>query len=161
MRGRTSERCHDRDPAHLCPIDYSETSHTALEHALAIARWYESEITVLHVIHAPLLPPPPIVFAGAADPELAPDPADKSRGGTPSVARAASAGREDRRGCRPGPRRGNYRGQRRFCRSPSAKGADLIVIGVRGRNPLDLTVFGSTTNQVVRRGSCPVLTLKE
>ena len=37
--------------------------------------------------------------------------------------------------------------------------ADLIVIGVRGRNQLDLTVFGSTTNQVVRRASCPVLTL--
>jgi nucleotide-binding universal stress UspA family protein len=38
--------------------------------------------------------------------------------------------------------------------------ADLIVIGVRGRNPLDLTLFGSTTNQVVRRARCPVLTLK-
>ena len=37
----------------------------------------------------------------------------------------------------------------------------LIVIGVRGRKPLDLTVFGSTTNQVVRRASCPVLTLKQ
>jgi nucleotide-binding universal stress UspA family protein len=39
--------------------------------------------------------------------------------------------------------------------------ADLIVIGVRGRNPLDLTLFGSTTNHVVRRASCPVLTLRQ
>jgi nucleotide-binding universal stress UspA family protein len=38
--------------------------------------------------------------------------------------------------------------------------ANLIVIGVRGRNALDLTVFGSTTNQVVRRAPCPVLTMK-
>jgi nucleotide-binding universal stress UspA family protein len=38
---------------------------------------------------------------------------------------------------------------------------DLIVIGVRGRNPVDVMLFGSTTNQVVRRASCPVLTLKQ
>jgi nucleotide-binding universal stress UspA family protein len=37
---------------------------------------------------------------------------------------------------------------------------DLIIIGVRGRNPLDVTLIGSTTNQVVRRASCPVLTLR-
>ncbi len=39
--------------------------------------------------------------------------------------------------------------------------ADLIVMGVRGRNPLDLALFGSTTNHVVRRAACPVLTLKQ
>ena len=38
---------------------------------------------------------------------------------------------------------------------------DLIVMGVRGRNPVDLTLFGSTTNHVVRRASCPVLTLRQ
>jgi nucleotide-binding universal stress UspA family protein len=38
--------------------------------------------------------------------------------------------------------------------------SDLIIMGVRGRNPLDLTLFGSTTNQVVRRAVCPVLTLR-
>jgi nucleotide-binding universal stress UspA family protein len=37
--------------------------------------------------------------------------------------------------------------------------ADLIVIGVHGRNPVDLALFGSTTNQVVRRATCPVLTV--
>jgi nucleotide-binding universal stress UspA family protein len=37
----------------------------------------------------------------------------------------------------------------------------LIVMGVRGRNPLNLALFGSTTNQVVRHASCPVLTLKQ
>ena len=39
-------------------------------------------------------------------------------------------------------------------------GADLIVVGVLGRNPVDLTVFGSTTNQIVRRATCSVLTLR-
>jgi nucleotide-binding universal stress UspA family protein len=38
--------------------------------------------------------------------------------------------------------------------------ADLIVMGVHGRNVLDVMLFGSTTNQVVRQASCPVLTLR-
>ena len=33
----------------LCPTDFSDFSRHALEHAVAIARWYESTITVLHV----------------------------------------------------------------------------------------------------------------
>jgi nucleotide-binding universal stress UspA family protein len=36
---------------------------------------------------------------------------------------------------------------------------ELIVMGVRGRNPLDLMLFGSTTQHVVRHSQCPVLTV--
>lgn len=39
-------------------------------------------------------------------------------------------------------------------------GADLLVMGVHGRNALDLAMFGSTTNAVVRRAACPVLTAR-
>jgi len=35
--------------------------------------------------------------------------------------------------------------------------ADLVVMGVRGRNPVDLALFGSTTQHVVRGAKCPVL----
>jgi nucleotide-binding universal stress UspA family protein len=38
--------------------------------------------------------------------------------------------------------------------------SDLVIMGVRGRNPVDLAVFGSTTNHVVRQASCPVLTMR-
>ena len=38
--------------------------------------------------------------------------------------------------------------------------SDLIVIGVHGRNVADVMLFGSTTNQIVRRATCPVLTLR-
>ena len=40
------------------------------------------------------------------------------------------------------------------------KHSDLIVLGVHGRNTLDLMLFGSTTNQVIRHATCPVLTLR-
>jgi nucleotide-binding universal stress UspA family protein len=38
--------------------------------------------------------------------------------------------------------------------------SDLTVMGVHGRNAIDLMLFGSTTNQVVRRATCPVMTLR-
>jgi nucleotide-binding universal stress UspA family protein len=42
----------------------------------------------------------------------------------------------------------------------SDESSDLIVMGVHGRNALDLMLFGSTTNQVIRRATCPVLTVR-
>ena len=33
----------------LCPIDFSDYSRHALDHAVALARWYQATITVLHV----------------------------------------------------------------------------------------------------------------
>src|SRR5918993_2273442 len=38
----------------LCPVDFSDTSQHALEHAFAFARWYEARVTVLHVMSVPL-----------------------------------------------------------------------------------------------------------
>jgi nucleotide-binding universal stress UspA family protein len=37
---------------------------------------------------------------------------------------------------------------------------DVIVTGVDGRSALDQAVFGSTTNQVIRAATCPVVTLR-
>ena len=37
----------------LCPVDLSVFSRDALHHALALARWYEAQVTVFHVYSAP------------------------------------------------------------------------------------------------------------
>ena len=42
----------------LCPVDFSEASRHAIEHALVIARWYKASITALHV-YSPLFMPVP------------------------------------------------------------------------------------------------------
>lgn len=39
--------------------------------------------------------------------------------------------------------------------------ADLIVMGVGRRGIIDRVFVGSTTNQVVRRAECPVLTVRK
>lgn len=49
---------------------------------------------------------------------------------------------------------------RRVLEMAREKATDLIVMGVAGRGPLDMMFFGYTTNHVVRRATCPVLTLR-
>ena len=43
----------------LCPIDFSDHSRRALDHAIAIARWYKSTVTVLQVFS-----PAPVAAVG-------------------------------------------------------------------------------------------------
>jgi nucleotide-binding universal stress UspA family protein len=48
---------------------------------------------------------------------------------------------------------------REILRTAAERRSDLIVMGVRGRNAVDLAVFGSTAHRVVRRAHCPVLVI--
>jgi len=40
----------------LCPVDFSDASAHAIDHAIAIAQWYEGSITALHVFSPIFLP---------------------------------------------------------------------------------------------------------
>lgn len=50
----------------LCPIDFSECSDRALQHAAVLARWYDASIRLLHV-HA-FVPPHRAVSPAGPDP---------------------------------------------------------------------------------------------
>jgi universal stress protein A len=52
------------------------------------------------------------------------------------------------------------RAYREILRAAETTGADLIVMGAQGRGEVDLAVFGSATQQVVRGAPCPVLTVR-
>jgi len=45
-------------------------------------------------------------------------------------------------------------------RTAREKNADLIVIGTHGRTGVDHMLFGSTAEKVVRKSSCPVLSVR-
>jgi nucleotide-binding universal stress UspA family protein len=45
-------------------------------------------------------------------------------------------------------------------RLAAEQGAGLIVMGVQGRGAVDVMLFGSTTQYVVRAATCPVLTIR-
>jgi nucleotide-binding universal stress UspA family protein len=43
----------------------------------------------------------------------------------------------------------------------AAQDSDLIVMGVLGRNAIDLLVYGSNTVRVTRAATCPVLAVRQ
>ena len=138
----------------LCPVDFSEPSLAALELALSFAQEGDADLTILHV------------FERSADEEpLANRPIV-----APEYLREVEAEFTARLhalvpqnvgdACRPQARTAHGKPYREILGIATEDQADLIVMGVHGRNALDLMLFGSTTNQVVRRATCPVLTLR-
>jgi nucleotide-binding universal stress UspA family protein len=137
----------------LCPIDFSESSLVALRFAASIAKESDARLTILHVFDWP------------ADDELFVEQLDKNDFGRLVEERArarldALLTDDLRTWCEPEIRMAYGRSYREILGTAEREKTDLIVMGVRGRNALDLTLFGSTTNHVVRAATCPVLTLK-
>jgi nucleotide-binding universal stress UspA family protein len=145
----------------LCAVDFSDSSITALQAGFSLGEESSAVLTILHVLEWPWGEPPP--------PRLEDLPPEQG---------AALA--EYRRYCEksamtrleslvPGSARASHPTVTRLRSGKpyvqildvaAEERSDLIIIGVRGRRPLDVSLFGSTTNQVVRQARCPVLTLR-
>jgi nucleotide-binding universal stress UspA family protein len=139
----------------LCPIDFSETSRHAWDHAVAIAGWYGSRITALHACHhtlpieAPIFAGPPTALELTAD-----DREEVRRQFQPWLTRAAAAGVEadfvlDL----------NVSPGATILSRAASLPADLIVMGTHGLQGLERFVLGSVTEKVLRKSTCPVLTV--
>jgi nucleotide-binding universal stress UspA family protein len=145
----------------LCAVDFSEWSLRALDHAGRIAQESGAKLTVLYTIEWPWHEPP-----GPDLHELSHEQAvalgDYRRYVESSATtRLQNLVREvvgDR--CVATSRVSNGKPYVEILRCAAEEHADLLVLGVHGRNPLDVLLFGSTTNQVVRRATCPVITIR-
>jgi nucleotide-binding universal stress UspA family protein len=129
----------------LCPIDFSEYSRHALQHAFAIAGWYGSHLTVLFVsVNVPTMDLPPMPLS------------DKERedflsrmrsfaGSTPAEVQVNFVVREatDVR--------------RAILEQADTLMADLLVIGSHGRSGFERFLLGSVTETVARKAPCPVM----
>jgi nucleotide-binding universal stress UspA family protein len=136
----------------VCPVDFSGASLAALARALKLAEESCAEITVVHVLEFLVEDEPGTRIAGFDVPEfrryLEKDARERLHALVPEDARDWCRPREEVVGGRPG---------REILRLAEERQADLVVMGVRGRNPVDLVLFGSTTHHVVRGARCPVL----
>ena len=138
----------------LCPVDFSGPSLAALRFAFSLAQESEAELTILHVLEWPL-EDEPLATRSFTVPEYG-----RYREEEATTRLEALVPDEVRDWCRPIARLGHGKAYREILGIATEDSADLIVMGVHGRNALDLMLFGSTTNQVVRRATCPVLTLR-
>jgi nucleotide-binding universal stress UspA family protein len=138
----------------LCPVDFSDHSRRALDHAIAIARWYEAKVTALHVFSpAPVAAfgPGPVVFepivltAVDRDQLLADTKAFAEAEGAPGVTIDVAV------------REGTTAGE--ILEQAASMNADLLVIGTHGRSGVERLVLGSVAEKVLRKASCPVMTV--
>ncbi|HYL62674.1 MAG TPA: universal stress protein [Candidatus Methylomirabilis sp.] len=132
----------------LVATDFSKTSDRALEHALSLARTYNSRIFLAHVIPVDLM----------MAPELAEAPRDRMR-------RAAREGME------------NIMTSGRFFGIPHEEiieegylwpniealikkhEIDLVVLGTHGMGPVRKLLIGSSAEEIFRQAGIPVLTV--
>ena len=138
----------------LCPVDFSDSSLAALELAVSLARESDAALTILHVLEWPA-DDGPLTNRPISVPEYRlereHDVAATLRGLVPDATPGSP---------RPITRLAHGKAYREILGVATEDSADLVVMGVHGRNALDLMLFGSTTNQVARRATCPVLTLR-
>jgi nucleotide-binding universal stress UspA family protein len=132
----------------LFPTDFSHTGDAALELATALARDSGATLLIVHAEEPPMAYGGGELYYGLPNPATAdlekmlqevkpsdPDVPFESRmiTGDPASAIVRLAKEED---------------------------VDLIVMGTHGRTGLSRLLMGSVTEAIVRRASCPVLTVK-
>jgi nucleotide-binding universal stress UspA family protein len=129
----------------LCPIDFSEFSRHALDHAVAIARWYNARLTVLYVFSN---------FSAIDMPAVVLD--EKGRQGIMAEMRnfTEHVPSDLRLDLRIGEASDIHR---EILAQAQATHADLLVIGSHGRSGFERLLLGSVTERVIRKAPCPTM----
>jgi nucleotide-binding universal stress UspA family protein len=138
----------------LVPTDFSDSARHAFSYGVSFAREYHAELVLLHVVenltvgYASDLFPVPMAevfqeISGYAKTELA-KLAEQARQKGVAVTELVVQGKPSAE----------------IIRHAAESGVDMIVLGTHGKGMLDQALFGSTTERVVRRAPCPVLTVR-
>jgi nucleotide-binding universal stress UspA family protein len=123
--------------------DFSDPARWALPYALSVATEYDAEITLLHVLD---------------DVQSLANIHEAVTMATRQLDKLIPA-----EGCKPVRINTTVRIGRAYeqiIQHASEIQADLLIMAVRGRNALDLAVFGSTTYRAIQLGPCSVLAVR-
>jgi len=136
----------------LVPTDGSDAAGAAVDHAVAVADACGAAVRVLSVVDTRAL---------AAQSELAPSDLvverleDQSEHAVTEVAeRCEAAGLSVQTAVARGAP------SRAICEDAAESGADLVVMGTRGRSGLDRVLLGSVTERTVRHAPVPVMAVR-
>lgn len=137
----------------LVGCDFSPDSSQALKHALSLAQEFEAELHLAHVIEPPIQPES-IGESSSVSEEIQQDyrallirklkemvPAEASFWCTPQTDLLEGQPYEE------------------IVAYAESKDIDMIVLGVRGHGLVKTLFLGSTTDRVVRKSPCPVLSV--
>ncbi len=138
----------------LFPTDFSQGAHAAMDHALSLAADYHAKLILLYVVQdisiAEWYIPSSLSVADLIEDMQKSAWREMDKWGTEAAARVKDVEKTVVRGVP----------FVEIVKIAKEKYADLIVIGTHGRTGIDHILFGSTAEKVVRKASCPVLTVR-
>jgi nucleotide-binding universal stress UspA family protein len=133
----------------LCPVDFSEFSERALEHAVRAASFFDATVHVLHVVPSHFDAIEPVLVAPAQAPE---GPREKASRELAAFVEPFGEWHV------PIERSVSFGNPAREIETKAAElPADLVVMGTHGRKGLSHLFLGSVTEKVMHRVPCPVL----
>lgn len=135
----------------LVPTDFSEHSLQAITYACELARRFAAELHLLHVA-VPLAMPMP--YMGTVSDEVF----DPEKSARKALAELEHPGFETLSPVERIVRTGTPFVE--IVRHAKENDIDLIVMGTHGRTGLVHALIGSVAEKVVRKASCPVLTVR-
>lgn len=138
----------------LVPIDFSEFSKNALNHAIALARQFRSELILIYVVE-PTVYPADLGFGQVTIPNFERELEERGAAGLKELARTSVPGELK---CRTLVRTGKPFNE--IIRLAEEEHVDLIVIATHGHTGVEHLIFGSTAEKVVKKAPCPVLMVR-
>jgi nucleotide-binding universal stress UspA family protein len=120
--------------------DFSDSSEQAWDYAVSLAEEYSAELTLLHVLED-------ITSSSDIENETAKALEHLEKRISPEARKNGMMKAAVRIG----------KAYQQIIEFALESRSDMVIMGVRGRNGLDVAVFGSTTYRVVQLGPCPVL----
>ena len=140
----------------LLATDFSPGSDAALQYATSLAQHAAAQLTIVHVVEPLPVGHDPMVGtsfdASVYHARLIEEARTTLRTSVPDWVRL---------GCDTDDVVVKGRPYVEILRLASARDVDVIVLSVQGRGALDRLVFGSTAEHLVRRATCPVLTVRQ
>jgi nucleotide-binding universal stress UspA family protein len=140
----------------LVPVDFSEHSKNALTYAISIAKQFQSELVLVYVVESAIYPAE-FGFGQVALPTAEMERDFRERG-KKELEKLVRSHINDQAKSRTMVAEGHPASE--ILAIANKEQVDLIIIATHGHTGVEHLLFGSTTEKVVRKASCPVLVVR-
>ncbi len=138
----------------LVGSDFSSDSNLALEYGLALAQEYQSDLYIVHVLETPRYKDIPKSVQGARE-EIR-----KSLHKQLKDQLEALVPEEAYNWCKPKTRLLSGIAHEELVKFADVQDIDLIIMGVRGHSLVESLFVGATTERVIRKAGCSVMSVR-
>ena len=139
----------------LVPIDFSDYSKSALKYAVNFAKIFKADMFLIYVVE-PIIYPPDFSMGQIAIPSVSTEWDERAKEELDKLAKTEISSDVNVKTI--------IKTGKPFVEiieTATEENIDLIIIATHGHSGVEHILFGSTAEKVVRKASCPVLTLRE